>query len=146
MKTRLLTGWLLIQLVSLLLLLTPFGLWGCRSMTGPDDVPTPQTEVERLLISETARFAGMLSVRVHGELSDRDWPDGRVGWYEGGVAYYNRAMVAKWVTVVPTPGHETATNVAAHEVAHAVTGPNHDCLHWTLCAQIAQATYPSPCK
>jgi hypothetical protein len=116
---------------------------GCGTMKSGLE---PTSLVEDALIAETAHFAGVLNVQVRGEITDKryDTPLGRAaGWYSGGVAYYDREMVAKYVSIEPEAGKETARNVAAHEVAHAVHY-NHDAAHWCLTARIATPTYPPP--
>jgi hypothetical protein len=112
--------------------------------------PTEASEfsaTEMALVDDTARWAGQLEVNVRGEITTRTHitPQGRAtGWYEGGVAYYDREMVAEWVRLVPTPGCETAANVAAHEVAHALY-PTHDISHWCCTVHMgATPTYPPP--
>jgi len=111
----------------------------------------PSSDVEGVLISETARFAGLHGVKVRGEITEKLSPaqaasgQNPTGWYEAGVAYYYRPMIAKYVTVEPTAGHETATNVAHHEVCHAVTGRAHDLAHWKCNGTFGStATYPAP--
>ena len=119
-------------------------LAGCGAVTPTEQ---PASEVEEALVSETARLAGVLGVRVRGEITEKRYitPQGEAtGWYSGGVAYYNRAMVEQGVSLEPEPYHETATNVAGHEVAHAISS-GHDCLHWTTSARLATPTYPNPC-
>ena len=113
---------------------------------------SPSDDVEAMLLSETARFAGMLKVAVHGEMTDsisaaqreglepKGYP---AGWYLAGVAWYYRPQVKRFVTLEPEAGHETATNVAAHEVCHAVS-PWHDLQHWRCSRDIAVPTYPMP--
>jgi hypothetical protein len=104
-----------------------------------------ETEVEAKLLSETSRFAQLLYVNVRGEITDREHPGGAAaGWLEGGVAYYNRAQVAKWISLLPEAGKEAASNVAAHEVCHTQSR-NHDLLHWNCSFSVgAQPTYPRP--
>jgi hypothetical protein len=108
-------------------------------------------EVEAKLISETARFAGMQQVSVRGVITDAQYtgtyPNGdkweATGWYSAGVAYYNRAMVAKTVSIEPEAYKETATNVACHEVCHYLW-PSHNMAHWQCMNKWAQPTYPIP--
>ena len=105
------------------------------------------TEVEDMLIAETARFASLQGVSVRGEITDK-WAPGQAasqpaGWYVGGVAYYHRGTVAKWVTIERTAGHETAANVANHEVCHS-KNPHHDLAHWSCMSRWAEPTYPRP--
>lgn len=117
---------------------------GC-GIKGPTTLDA-ETPVEMALLAETAHFAGVLNVQVRGEITDQryDTPAGRAaGWYSGGIAYYDREMVAQYVSLEPEAGHETARNVAAHEVAHALHH-NHDAAHWCLTARIATPTYPAP--
>lgn len=113
--------------------------------------PTVATNVlEEALLSETARAAGAMGVRVHGEITDTISSAQRVagrpdptGWYQAGVAWYYRPRIEPTVSIDPAPGKETARNIAAHEVAHA-KHRNHDCAHWCLCNKFAVPTYPSP--
>ncbi len=108
------------------------------------DVVSPTDAVEGELLSETARFAGVLGVNVHGvitdELSKAQKLNEPVGFYDGGVAYYYRPNVEKYVG----PGKVlSATDVAAHEVCHA-NHYLHDHAHWACSASIATPTYPEP--
>lgn len=109
----------------------------------------PESEVEIMLLSETARFASLMNVKVRGEIVERyPWASSGqpipTAWYEGGVAYYYRSMVKLNVSIEVAPGKETATNVAAHEVCHAKTGSPHDRLHWDCMNTYAFPTYPKP--
>ena len=120
-------------------------LHGCGR---PWDIVDANSPVEEMLLHETDRFASTLHVRVNGEITDTFYGGDSwvaTGWYSRGVAYYYRPEVERNVSIEPKAGRETATNIAAHEVAHAIS-PFHDCKHWTLCASIATPTYPSPCK
>jgi len=112
------------------------------------DVLDTQSVVEDKLIAETARFAGMKSVQVIGRITDSLTQAQKlqepVGFYLSGVAWYYRPAVEKYVSLEPEYNHETATNVASHEVCHAVTGPQHDVKHWDCMASIATPTYPHP--
>ena len=130
---------------TLVILLT--ALCGCGAVAPTVD---PATELEMLLIAETSRFAGMMGVQVRGEITDQHYtgigPSGpweATGWYQAGVAYYNRGMVAKTVSIDVEPYKETASNVACHEVAHALE-PQHDIKHWTLMSRYCVPTYPRP--
>lgn len=122
-------------------------LAGCGggSTWTPTEASNP---VEDALISDTAKWAGVKSVKVRGEITDEvldaQKVEGLVGFYDRGVAWYYRPMVAKYVSIEDEPGHETAGNVSAHEVCHAVTGPQHDIPHWDCMASIARPTYPRP--
>lgn len=113
----------------------------------PTEASETFTSVEMALVDNTARFAAQLGVSVRGEITTRQYvtPQGRaLGWYSAGVAYYDRAMVAQYVRLVPTPGCETASDVAAHEVAHALYH-NHDAQHWCCTRHMgATPTYPAP--
>jgi hypothetical protein len=95
------------------------------------------TDDETFIVAETARFSGMTSQRVHGEISTylytiQSCPDGipspchAFGWYVGdygkgakGVAYYYQPDISRY-------NRPILTGVAAHEVCHSVTGPEHD--------------------
>jgi hypothetical protein len=106
--------------------------------------------VEEALLSYTAKHAGELSLRVRGEITDtiaeNQKKAGQVdptGWYSAGVAWYYRTRVRETVSLEPEPGHETADNVAAHEVCRAVSS-FHDLIHWQCSAKIAVPTYPRP--
>lgn len=113
--------------------------------------PTASSSVvEATLLSETARAAGALGVRVHGEITDTISKAQQVagqedptGWYSGGVAWYYRPQVARFVSIEPEGGHETARNVAGHEVCHAISS-FHDVTHWECMARVAAPTYPRP--
>lgn len=117
-----------------------------ESPTNPDTVPAV-TESEAFVLSETARFAGMLNVKVRGEITDYlyavDCPGGGApkgcvafGWYHRGTAYYHRPSVGRY------PDQLTA--VAAHEVCHAVS-LFHDRAHWCCQKKLGvQPTYPFP--
>lgn len=120
---------------------------GC-GLANPTEASEPFTAVEMALVDNTARFADQIGVRVRGEITTQRYvlPDGAeaAGWYIAGVAYYNRDMAAKWISLVPEPGRETAANVAAHEVAHAIYH-NHDASHWCCTQHMgATPTYPAP--
>ena len=140
-----LTAWVigLAAIVALLLVTIGCGTLN-RGLVDPDD------EIEALLVSETARHAATLGVRVEGQLvSTCPYTEGRLGWYEGGIAYYYRPLVEKQVVVArgdrcpDYPRCEAATNIAAHEVCHAKYRA-HDLAHWTCNNTLAQATYPRP--
>lgn len=113
--------------------------------------PTASTNVlEDALLSETARAAGALSVRVHGEITDTisngQIKQGQVaptGWYQAGVAWYYRPRIEPTVSIDPTPGKETARNIAGHEVCHAISF-FHDNAHWNCMNSVAAPTYPRP--
>ena len=121
-------------------------LAGCAAAypTEPDE---EFSAVEMALVDNTARFAGQLGVNVRGEITTKQYvtPEGRAtGWYLAGVAYYDREMVEQHVRLVPTPGCQTASNVAAHEVAHAIYYL-HDISHWCCTKHMgAEPTYPAP--
>ena len=121
-------------------------LTDCTATSTWPTLPTA-TEVEDVLIAETARFASLQNVKVRGEITDK-WTAGQAasqpaGWYVGGVAYYHRGMVKKYVTIERTAGHETAANVACHEVCHA-KNPAHDLAHWSCMSKWAEPTYTRP--
>lgn len=147
MRERLdvLVAWLigLLAISAAALLLTGCGLANPSAVSA-----STFTSVEMALVDDTARWAGQLGVKVEGRITTDRYvlPDGAeaAGWYSGGIAYYNRDMAAKWISLVPEPGRETAANVAAHEVAHAIYH-NHDASHW-CCTQHMGAgpTYPAP--
>lgn len=134
--------------------LIPFVLLlaGCNFRYEPTSANSP---VEEMLLAETARAAGALSVRVHGEITDTISPAqiGQTnqaggaglptGWYQAGVAWYYRPRVAVTVSIDPEPGRETARNVAGHEVCHAVSF-FHDLAHWKCMDSVAAPTYPRP--
>lgn len=108
------------------------------------------SEVEGVLLKETARSAGALSVNVHGEITETiskgqqaPGQNDPVGWYQAGVAWYYRPQVARYVSLEPEAGHETARNVAGHEVCHAVSF-FHDLKHWECMNGVAAPTYPRP--
>jgi hypothetical protein len=134
-------------LLRLSLVLALGGLAACSFRYEPTAAGDP---VEEMLLAETARFAGQLGLKVRGEITDTiskaqqtsGIPD-PTAWYSGGVAWYYRPRVRETVSLEPEPGHETATNVAAHEVCHAVSR-FHDLEHWTCQAEIATPTYPKP--
>jgi len=122
-------------------------LAGCAAAypTEPDEA---FSAVEMALVDHTARFAGQLGVNVRGEITIKMHPGlaslNPTGWYEAGVAYYYRPNVERYVCLVPTPGGQTASNVAAHEVAHAIYYP-HDISHWCCTKHMgAEPTYPAP--
>jgi len=124
-------------------------LTGCERVAPTAVSADTFTAIEMALVDHTARFADQIGVRVRGVVTDRldsrFIGDGQnvVAWYEAGTAYYYRPRVALYVALVPTPGRETASNIAAHEVAHA-RYRNHDCAHWRLSDEIADPTYPEP--
>lgn len=102
---------------------------------------------EEMLLTETSRFAGLLKVNVRGEITtQRYFATGgeALGWLQNGIAYYNRDLVAQWVSILPEAGKETASNIAAHEVCHTQS-TGHDLLHWNCSRSIgAVPTYPRP--
>ena len=124
---------------------------GCGGFSWP--TLAPEADVESVLLAETRRASDALGVKVEGRITD-EWSPGQVeaaaggqaalAWYTPGVAWYYRPLVAKHVSIEPEGGKETARNVAAHEVAHAVS-IGHGCAHWR-CAYAAGATptYPNP--
>lgn len=123
---------------------------GCCGAPYPTEAGEDFTEVEMALVDHTARFAAQLGVNVRGVVTSEMHPSfvqakvNATAWYESGVAYYYRPAVAEHVRLVPTPGCETATNIAAHEVAHAIFRA-HDINHWCCTRNMgATPTYPSP--
>jgi len=126
-------------------------LTGCTAAR-PTEASETYTTIEMALVDNTARWAGQLGVKVRGEITTERYTGvdasgvawEATGWYIAGVAYYNREQVARWVRLVPTPGCETAANVAAHEVAHALYHA-HDAQHWCCTQHMgATPTYPAP--
>lgn len=114
------------------------------------EATAPGNPVEEALLSETARAAGAIGVRVRGEITDTISPaqlspgvPAPTAWYSGGVAWFYRPMIAKYVSIDPEPGRETARNVATHEVCHAVSY-HHDLAHWECMNTYAVPTYPRP--
>jgi len=133
-------------LITIFAIILSILLGGCSTASTWPTLATA-TDVEDMLIVETAHFASLQGVKVRGEITDK-WAAGQAasqpaGWYVGGVAYYHRGMVAKWVTIERAAGHETATNVACHEVCHA-KNPHHDLPHWECMSKWAEPTYPRP--
>lgn len=112
-------------------------LGGCglsRDITSP----STGTAEEEHVLAETARFAGALSVKVHGELTDSKYtmPAGiggcpkdsysgclASGWFDAGVAYYYRPHILTYSLGL-------LTDVAAHETCHAIER-GHNFLHQT---------------
>ena len=138
-----------IGLASLVALLV--ALVGCATPAYPTESGGFST-VEMALVDNVARFSAQLGVPVKGAITTEryrgTWLDGTeweaTGWYTGGVAYFNRDMVEKFVRLVPTPGCVTATDAAAHEVAHSLYYP-HDEQHWCCTVHMgATPTYPAP--
>lgn len=123
-------------------------LAGCNAT-----MPTGQeamTENEALAITETARFAQLVGVRVGAEIVDRDpWAGlGTQAWarYNAGTVYWIRPWVnrlGQWNEMSGT-FNESVTNVACHEVCHAKTGQAHDVRHWRCMNEHATPTYPEP--
>lgn len=113
----------------------------------PTEAADSYSAVEMALVDHTARFADQLGVRVKGVITDKMHAglaqSNPTAWYDAGIAYYYRPNVERYVRLVPTPGCETAVNVAAHEVCHAKYRA-HDLAHWTCNNTLAQATYPRP--
>jgi len=113
---------------------------------------SPSNTIEDLLISETARYAGMMGVKVHGEMTD-DLTKGQklqepLAFYDSGIAWYYRPLVQQHVTIengndCPSGTCLRATDVAAHEVCHA-KHPLHDLAHWECSNKWAVPTYPRP--
>lgn len=99
-------------------MLAGFLLVGCggTNIVQPDGDPR-----EQHVLDETARFAGMLRVKVHGVLTDDEYivncGDGTrcpaAGWYAGGVAYYWRPHLLKKDLAY-------GSALAAHETCHAL--------------------------
>lgn len=117
-----------------------FSLTACGSQWDP----VSATGVNELhILAETSRFAGLMGVKVRGEITDTPYLYGgqvATGWYQGGVAYYYRPHVEK----LNNNGFaETTTNVACHEVCHA-KNPHHDLAHWECMNKWAVPTYPRP--
>lgn len=122
---------------------------GCGFKYSPTEASSP---IEDELLSKTALFAGMKSLRVHGEITetieDSQKVEGLVGWYDAGVAWYYRPAVLKYVSLSgelcpEAPRCELAKNIAAHEVCHAISR-QHDPAHWECSASLATPTYPRP--
>ena len=124
---------------------------GCSGQTwSPVD---PSTVNETIILQETERYSRLLNVRVVGHVTNEMYLVGTqyaAGWYVG---TYGKSAVGEAYFYIPTirqlqpavsDGPEHVTNVAAHEVAHAVTGPNHDKRHWCVMASVARPTYPDP--
>lgn len=113
----------------------------------PTEASETYSAVEMALVDHTARFAGQLGVKARGEITEKMHPGlakvNPTAWFDGGVAYYYRPNVERYVRLVPTPGFETAVNIAAHETCHAKYR-HHDLAHWTCNNTLAQATYPRP--
>lgn len=95
-------------------------------------IPTvePVDGREAFVIAETARYAGMLGLRVRGKITDRtQWyapgeagcpsspPIGcyAAGYYSAGVAYFYRPWVGR-------QERAALSQVACHEVCHAAPG------------------------
>ncbi len=109
------------------------------------DVVSPSDEKEALAIRETSRFADLMGVKVHGEITDTLYLVGdkySTAWYEKGVVFWYRPGITT-LEVEKTAGKETISNVAAHEVCHAKY-PKHDLAHWECMAKWATPTYPRP--
>lgn len=100
---------------------------GCAGLPTVD----PVGENEAFVIAETARYAGLLGLRVRGEITERTtWyapgeggcptspPVGcyAAGYYSAGVAYFYRP----WVDRQTDP--RELSRVAAHEVCHGSGG------------------------
>jgi len=121
------------------LLVATLVLTGCNATWDP---VSPSTDNEYLILAETARLAGLMGVKVTGEITDTPYFVGQqaaVGWYLAGTAYYYRPYVAN----LGEDGWETVTNVAAHEVCHAIS-MQHDVKHWECMDLWATPTYPHP--
>jgi hypothetical protein len=103
---------------------------GCSAWSPVSSSGTPQ---EELVLSETLRFAMVLGVKVHGELTDSIYwvkeynpyyvgePTYAAGWYQNGVCYYYRPWVVRQEVSV-------MSSLAAHEVCHSQS-LNHDQQH-----------------
>jgi len=136
-------------LVGLLALLAA-GCGHTEGVNSPDVVSSSGADNEVLILSETARFSGQLSVRVTGQLTDYRYDvQGSLaaGWYVGdygknarGTAYYYQPYVLE----MGSAGWETVTNVSGHEVCHAAAGARHDHKHWECMTKVASPTYPDP--
>lgn len=107
---------------------------------------SPDSMREAYVISETARFATQLGVRVSGQITDGRGPDGCAGqagcesgfaWLDGDTAYFNRS----WVN--GDAPDSLLSQVAAHETCHAIA-KDHSLLHWQCSAQLSTPTYPRP--
>jgi len=106
--------------------------------------------VEEALLAETARAAGAIGVSVRGEITDTISPaqlspeaGSPVAWYSGGIAWYYRPQVAKYVSLEPEPGKIIPRDIATHEVCHALSR-RHDLPHWECMNTYAVPTYPRP--
>jgi len=106
--------------------------------------PVSATSVNELhILAETSRFAELMGVKVRGEITDTPYYYGgqvATGWYMAGVAYYYRPHVNQ---LNGNGIAETTTNVAAHEVCHAIEY-GHNLLHWECMSKWAAPTYPRP--
>lgn len=124
-----------------------FALAGC----GFEYSPTRATdEVEAKLVSETAKFAGILGVQVQGKITESITDEQRQAltadtgwsWYDKGTAWYYRPGL-NHVSLEPEEGKITASQLAAHETCHALAN-NHSLLHWQCSAKLSTPTYPRP--
>jgi hypothetical protein len=106
------------------------------------------TDVEVALLDRTGCHSTTLGFNVKGRIVESD-PWGQpgdvnvVGRLHKGVAYYIRPMVERYVSVETQAGHETADNVAGHEVCHTKIVA-HNLMHWECMVSIAAPTYPRP--
>lgn len=114
------------------------------------EATAPRDPVEESLLAETARAAGAIQVNVHGEITDtissaQITPDAPapVAWYSGGIAWYYRPQVVKYVSLGDEPGKVSTRNIATHEVCHALSR-RHDLPHWECMNKYAVPTYPRP--
>ena len=118
---------------------------GCRGITTVE----PTTENEVRVLAETDRLAGVLGVKVRGEITDyvleRSNAECGIGvahciaaaWYERGVCYYYRPEINRYSL-------EFMTDLAAHEVCHSKHF-FHDHKHWQCMVDLgAIPTYPEP--
>lgn len=110
-------------LVAVALALT---LNGCEAWSPTASSDDPR---ERHVLSETSRFARLLDLNVEGRLTDEVYsctadngtPTIAAGWYSRGVAWYYRPYLL-------TKDEPYGTDLAAHEVCHAVE-PSHNARH-----------------
>jgi hypothetical protein len=120
----------------------------------PTTVGSSGTANEELVVSETARFARLLNVKVGAQLTDYQYHVGTslaAAWYVGtygkgakGTAYYYQPYIPNLGNVVNGAYWESVTNVAGHETCHAETGAPHDHAHWACMARVASPTYLDP--
>ena len=99
---------------------------------------TAESEPERFVVAETARYSGIAGQRVHGEISTEFYQvtctDGTplchaFGWYVGAYGRGAKGTAFYYQKDVNRADDPSLSWASSHEVCHSVTGAPHDERH-----------------